>query len=124
MIQYLVERSEHEAEWLDTLARSSVPTTMIWGLRDTVSPPRVATYLWNTYLMTKPGANDLWFLPSANHYLQHDDPVGLVDVVTRVLTGDIPDAPGSLPGEPGASPIFVDCSRPKLRSAAEVLVGP
>ena len=30
-IQYLIERSEHEEEWLDTLARSSVPTTVTLG---------------------------------------------------------------------------------------------
>lgn len=49
-IQYLVERSEHEQEWLDALARSSIPTTLIWGLHDAVSPPRVAAFIWDHYL--------------------------------------------------------------------------
>ena len=49
-IQYLVQRSDHETEWLDILARSSIPTTLVWGLDDTVSPLRVASYVWLTYL--------------------------------------------------------------------------
>jgi len=122
-IQYLVERSEHEEEWLEALSRSAIPTTLIWGLHDTVSPPRVVTYIWNTYLATKAGANELWFLPGANHYLQHDDPQGFADVVTRALTGNSPEAPSALSDEPGA-PIFVDRSRPKLPSASDVLAGP
>lgn len=119
-IQYLVERSEHEAEWLEALARTSIPTTIIWGLHDTVSPPRVATYIWHEYLSTKPGVNELWFLPRANHYLQHDDPHGYADVVTRALTGGSPDEPGALSDEPEA-PILVDRSRSMLRTAADVL---
>jgi pimeloyl-ACP methyl ester carboxylesterase len=119
-IQYLVERSEHEEEWLEGLARSSIPTTVIWGLHDTVSPPRVATHIWNAYLASKPGNNELWFIPGANHYLQHDDPHAFADVVTRTLSGSSPEAPGALSHEPGAA-ILVDRSRPKLPSAAEVL---
>ena len=60
----------------------------------------VANYIWNTYLSTKAGANELWFLPNANHYLQHDDPEGFVDVVTRALTGNSPEAPGALSTNP------------------------
>jgi pimeloyl-ACP methyl ester carboxylesterase len=121
-IQYLVERSEHEAEWLEALARTSIPTTLIWGLHDTVSPPRVATHISHQYLSTKPGTNELWFLPAANHYLQHDDPDGFVEVVRRVLAGRSPDEPGALSVEPEA-PILVDRSRSELRSAADVLAG-
>ena len=46
-IQYLVERSEGEQEWLTALARAPFPVTVIWGLYDTVSPPRVASYVWD-----------------------------------------------------------------------------
>jgi pimeloyl-ACP methyl ester carboxylesterase len=119
-IQYLVERSEREVEWLDALARTSIPTTVVWGLHDTVSPPRVATYVWHEHLSTKPGDNELWFLPSANHYLQHDDPNGFVEVVSRVLTRSSPDEPGALFAQPD-SPILVDRSRSELRTAADVL---
>jgi pimeloyl-ACP methyl ester carboxylesterase len=122
-IQYLVERSEHEEVWLDALAATEVPTTVIWGLHDTVSPPRVAAYVWNRWLSTKPGDNSLWFLPGANHYLQHDDPEGFVEIVTAALGRALPDAPGAL-ADPAAAPILVDRSRPGLRSAKDVLAGP
>jgi pimeloyl-ACP methyl ester carboxylesterase len=119
-IQYLVERAEHEREWLGALSATAVPTTIVWGLRDTVSPPRVATHIWHTHLATKAGSNELWFLPYANHYLQHDDPEGFVEVLTRVLHGTSPEAPGALTAEPGA-PVLVDRSRRDLRSAVDVL---
>src|SRR5262249_10821498 len=119
-IQYLVERSEHETEWLEALATTSIPTTVVWGLHDTVSPPPVPPYIWQEHLSTKPGVNELWFLPAANHYLQHDDPHGFVDVVTRALSGLSPDEPGALSDRPEA-PILVDRSRSGLRSAADVL---
>ncbi|HEX4821292.1 MAG TPA: alpha/beta hydrolase [Acidimicrobiales bacterium] len=122
-IQYLVERSQHEEEWLEALARSSVPTTLIWGLHDTVSPPRVATHVWNAHLARKPGLNELWFLPHANHYLQEDDSEGFAEIVTRVLDGRSPEAPGALTDDPRA-PILVDRSRSRLPSAMDVLVDP
>ena len=46
-IQYLVERSQDEDAWLQALAAMDVPTTFIWGLYDTVSPPRVISYVWD-----------------------------------------------------------------------------
>lgn len=119
-IQYLVERSEHEEAWLRSLARSEVPTTVVWGLHDTVSPPRVASHVWHSFLATKPGTNELWYLPAANHYLQEDDPSGFVEVVRRALHRASPDTPGALSSEPG-SPILVDRSRARLDTAAEVL---
>jgi pimeloyl-ACP methyl ester carboxylesterase len=121
-IQYLVERSENEGEWLDALAGSSVPTSLVWGIYDTVSPPRVAAYIWNTYLSAKPGANEFWLLPLANHYLQHDQPKEFAEVVAAALARAIPDAPGPLSDAPGA-PLLVDTSRAELPSAKEVLAG-
>jgi pimeloyl-ACP methyl ester carboxylesterase len=122
-IQYLVERSEREEDWLEALARSDVPTTVIWGLYDVVSPLRVAAYVWNAYLAAEPGANELWLLLRANHYLQHDQPREFAEVVSRALSGSSPDAPGPLSAEPDA-PILVDRSRAKLPSAKDVLAGP
>lgn len=119
-IQYLVERSEHEQEWLEDLARSSVPTTLVWGLYDVVSPLRVAAHVWNTYLATKPGDNEFWLLPRANHYLQHDQSQEFVEVVAAALSKRSPEAPGPLSTAPGA-PILVDRSRAKLPSAKQVL---
>jgi pimeloyl-ACP methyl ester carboxylesterase len=122
-IQYLVERSEHETEWLDVLAASPVPTTLVWGLYDTVSPLRVASYVWQTYLARKPGDNRFWVLPRANHYLQHDQPGPFVAVVDATLSGsDAVPAPGPLSDEPGAA-LFVDRSAPHLRTAADAFAG-
>ena len=119
-IQYLVERSENEQQWLAALAQWSVPVTTVWGLRDTVSPPRVASYIWNEYLMLKPGSNRLYFIPDANHYLQADRPDAFVQVLLHALepAGDQP--PGALGPEQGA-PVLVDTSRASLPAAADVL---
>lgn len=119
-IQYLVERSHNERGWLEALARSSLPTTLVWGLYDTVAPLRVAAHIWNAYLATKPGENEFWLLPRANHYLQHDQPREFADVVSGVLSKRSPQSPGPL-SEADAAPILVDRSRPKLPSAEEVL---
>src|SRR5262249_41921837 len=122
-IQYLVERSENEEEWLEALARSELPTTVIWGLYDVVSPPRGAAHVWDAYLATKPGANELWLLPGANHYLQHDQPAEFAAVLSRSLSGRSPEAPGPISEEPDA-PVLVDRSRDQLPSAKDVLSGP
>jgi pimeloyl-ACP methyl ester carboxylesterase len=122
-IQYLVERSENEAGWLEALAGSAVPTTMVWGLYDTVSPPRVAQHIWSTYLERKPGENSFWLLPLANHYLQHDQPHELAEVLSAALTGRRPQEPGPLSDALGA-PLLVDRSRTHLPTAKEVLSAP
>ena len=112
-IQYLVQRAEHETEWLDVLARSSVPTTLVWGLYDTISPLRVANHVWLNYLVHKPGDNTFWVLPRANHYLQHDQPDAFAAVVAAVNSPTAADLePGPLSDEPGAA-LFVDRSRPR-----------
>ncbi len=121
-IQYLVERSENEREWLEALARSPVSTTLVWGLYDEVSPLRVAAYVWNTYLSTKPGDNEFWLLPRANHYLQEDQPQEFAEVVSTALAKRSPGTPGPLSTKQGA-PILLDHSRPKLPEAKEVLAG-
>jgi pimeloyl-ACP methyl ester carboxylesterase len=119
-IQYLVERSENERDWLESLAASSVPTTLAWGLYDTVSPLRAAAYIWDTYLSAKPGRNEFWLLPLANHYLQHDQPAELVEVITAALSQSSPELPGPAHDRPGAA-ILLDRSRKQLPSAKEVL---
>ncbi|HEY1737422.1 MAG TPA: alpha/beta hydrolase, partial [Acidimicrobiia bacterium] len=118
-IQYLVERSQNEAAWLERLAVSSMPTTIVWGLDDTVSPPRVAAHVWDRFLMTKPGRNALYFLPGANHYLQVDRPDAFVATVLHALDASA-EAPGPISAEPGA-PLLVDLSRAELPTAAAVL---
>jgi pimeloyl-ACP methyl ester carboxylesterase len=119
-IQYLVERSEHEQEWLEGLARSPIPMTLVWGLLDVVSPLRVAAYVWDNFLATKPADNEFWLLPSANHYLQNDQPQEFAEILLTSMSERSPEAPGPLSAAPGA-PILVDRSRPKLPSAKDVL---
>lgn len=119
-IQYLVERSADEDRWLAALAATDLPTTVIWGLNDTVSPPRVASFVWNQYLMLKPGRNRLYFIPDANHYLQNDRPAALVDTVLDAIAANADQAPGAIGDGPGA-PLLVDRSRERIPAAADVL---
>ena len=119
-IHYLVERSKDEQRWLTALAEAPFPVTVIWGLYDTVSPPRVASYVWNQYLMLKPGANRLYFIPDANHYLQVDRPDAFVKVLLNTLEPAADQGPGALEAELGA-PLLVDSSRERLPAAADVL---
>jgi pimeloyl-ACP methyl ester carboxylesterase len=122
-IQYLVERAEHETTWLEALAASDVPTTFVWGLHDTVSPPRVVSHVWDRYVRTKPGRNALYFVPEANHYLQNDRPDELVAAVVHALEG-APDAqPGPIAARPEAA-LLVDRSRSGMPSALDVLQHP
>jgi pimeloyl-ACP methyl ester carboxylesterase len=119
-IQYLVERAENEQQWLDRLATLPIKTTLIWGLCDTVAPLRVAAHVWDNYLVDKPGANEFWVLPRANHYVQNDQPREFVQALTTTLSNTSPAAPGPVSDEVGA-PVFVDRSRSQLPSASDVL---
>jgi pimeloyl-ACP methyl ester carboxylesterase len=119
-IQYLAERADHERDWLELLAATDVPTTMIWGLLDTISPLRVATLVWNEFLMHKPGRNRFYLVPGANHYLQVDQPdsVAIALLHAEDLHSDL--TPGPIGSDDG-SPILVDWSRPRLPKPYEVL---
>ena len=119
-IQYLVERSKDEQTWLTALAAAPFPVTMIWGLYDTVSPPRVASYVWNEYLMLGAAGHRLYFIPDANHYLQVDRPDAFVKVLLHTLEPTADQGPGALEPELGA-PLLVDSSRERLPAAADVL---
>ena len=119
-IQYLVERSEHEESWLKALAAMDIPTTFIWGVYDTVSPPRVINYVWNNYMMTKPGPNALYFVPDANHYVQNDQPAALVETILHALDAPPDSPPGAIAARLG-SPLLVDRSRSEIPRAADLL---
>ncbi len=121
-IQYLVERSADEEQWLSALATSIIPTTVVWGIGDTVAPVRAAAHVWNAHLMFKPGRNRLYFVAEANHYVQNDQPAAFVDAVLHALDPASDAAPGAIAAAPGA-PVLVDCSRERMPSAAEVLRG-
>jgi pimeloyl-ACP methyl ester carboxylesterase len=122
-IQYLVERSQDEDAWLKALAALDVPTTFIWGVYDTVSPPRVISYVWNEYMMKKPGRNALYFIPDANHYLQNDQPAALVEAFLHALDAPEDSPPGAIAPRLGA-PLLVDRSRSKLPEASDLLKHP
>jgi pimeloyl-ACP methyl ester carboxylesterase len=119
-IQYLIERARDEQAWLAELSQAQFPVTMVWGLCDTVAPPRVASYVWNEYLMRKPGGNRLYFVPDANHYLQVDRPDAFVQVLDHALQASDGQQPGPLDAE-SAAPILVDRSRARLPTAADLL---
>src|SRR5215469_7460761 len=119
-IKYLFERSRDELAWLRVLAEASFPVTIIWGVYDTVSPPRVAMYVWNEYLMLRPGANRLYFIPDANHYVQADRPDAFVKVLLHTLEARDDQRPRALESEPGA-PLLVDSSRARMPVAADLL---
>ena len=116
-IQYLVERSQNERGWLDALAASALPTTLVWGLYDTVSPLRVAAHVWDAFLAQKPGANEFWLLPRANHYLQNDQPQEFVEVIEQLAVGEPPRARGAQRRPRGAAvhrPLpHASCPRPR-----------
>jgi pimeloyl-ACP methyl ester carboxylesterase len=122
-IQYLVERAQDEDSWLRALAALDVPTTFIWGVYDTVSPPRVVSYVWNEFMMRKPGRNALYFIPDANHYLQNDQPGALVETLLHALEASADSPPGAIASRPG-SPLLVDRSRSELPRAADLLPRP
>ncbi len=119
-IQYLVERSADETAWLRALAATELPTTVIWGIYDTVSPVRVAGYVWHEHLMFKAGRNALYLIPAANHYVQNDRPDAFVHALLHALDSPDDAAPGAL-GQALDSPVLVDRSRAQLPDAAELI---
>jgi pimeloyl-ACP methyl ester carboxylesterase len=119
-IQYLLERARHEREWLEALAQTDIATTVLWGANDTVSPPRVANYIWHEFVMMKPGRNRFYLLPEANHYLQVDRPEAVVAALVHALDASSSPSPGTISAERGAA-LLIDSSRPRLPAATEVL---
>ncbi len=119
-IQYLVERSKDEQAWLRALAATSLPTTVVWGVYDTVAPLRVALHVWHEHLVSKPGRNALYLIPGANHYLQNDRPAAFVQTVLHALDSPEDTAPGGLDGSLDA-PVLVDRSRTALPDAAQLI---
>lgn len=118
-IQYLVERSQNEQIWLERLTEAPFPVSLIWGLYDTVSPPRVATYVWNNYLMLRRGGGKMYFIPDANHYSQVDRPDAYAKVLRHALDPS-QQAPGPTEFELH-SPLLVDSSRERLSASADLL---
>ncbi len=119
-IQYLVERSTDEGAWLRALSSTDLPTTVVWGVYDTIAPVRVASYVWHQHLMFKPGRNAFYLVPGANHYVQNDRPDAFVQCVLHALESPEDAVPGALDATPDA-PVLVDRSRAELPDAAELI---
>ena len=118
-IQYLVERSQNEESWLTMLTQAPFPVSVIWGVYDTVSPPRVATYVWNNYLMLRRGGGRFYLVPDASHYLQVDRPDAFAHLVLHALD-PTDQAPGPTDFELH-SPLLVDIARERLSAASDLI---
>lgn len=101
-IQYLNERKEMEVTYLQVLARSVVPVTLIWGVHDMIAPVRVAGYVWDTALKSRKAAAAYWIVPCGNHYLQQDQPSAIAGIIRAADR----DAPFNLNGE-SCAPVLV-----------------
>ena len=88
--KYLLERAVNEYRWLDVLRESPIPTALIWGLRDTVNPPRIGNHIWYNYLDKRAVESSYWLLPTANHYPQRDEPEEMAGIVRACLEVGIP----------------------------------
>jgi len=121
-IQYLVERAENETDWLEALSAIDTPTSVIWGMNDPVSPPRVALHAWDDFLMFKPGRNRIYLVPDANHYLQNDRPDALTAALAHTLDQESDASPGPITQEAGA-PVLIDSSRERMPNGTDVLRG-
>lgn len=90
IIKYLNERTENEVAWLETLERSAIPTTIIWGELDAIAPVAVPDYVWTGYLENREAPAAYWSIPCVDHYLQVDDPGLLADILRATLAEDPP----------------------------------
>jgi pimeloyl-ACP methyl ester carboxylesterase len=85
IIEYLNERHDHENDWLQALSHSDIPTTIIWGEQDTVSPVAVPDDVWANTLADRAALASYWRIPCAHHYLQVDQPELIVQVFCTSL---------------------------------------
>jgi pimeloyl-ACP methyl ester carboxylesterase len=93
IIKYLNERTENEVVWLETLERSDIPTTLIWGELDSIAPVAVPDHAWTNYLKDRETPAAYWRIPCADHYLQVDQPALITDIVRAVVGDDqVPSA--------------------------------
>lgn len=88
IIKYLNDRSENEVAWLETLGRSDIPTTLIWGELDEIAPLEVPDHVWTKYLEGRETPAAYWRIPCADHYLQVDTPELIVDIIRTTLAED------------------------------------
>jgi len=85
IIQYLDERKANEVTWLESLGRSDIPTTLVWGELDAIAPTAVPDFVWENYLQARVVPAFYWRIPCANHYLQVDQPGMLAEIIRATL---------------------------------------
>ena len=105
-IQYLNERKKMEVSFLETLAKSTIPVAILWGVHDMVAPVRVADYVWKTALEGSKAPGAYWLMPCGNHYVQHDQPEAIARVMRLTLGKGVPGAPYNA-GTDGCAPVLV-----------------
>jgi hypothetical protein len=88
--KYLLERAKNEYRWLANLQQSPVPTALVWGLLDTVAPPRVANYVWSKCLSDRKAESSFWLLPAAGHTPHVEQPDRVAEIVLACLNGRVP----------------------------------
>ena len=116
-----MERSKEEQKWLEAIAKAEFPVTLVWGVGDTVSPLRVANYVWREYLMQRPSRNRLYYIPDANHYSQVDRPDAYAQAVLDAFDADPDQLLGFLGENRPAAPLLVDVTREHIPVAADLL---
>jgi len=84
-IKYLDERRQHEVTWLETLSKSTVPATLIWGEKDPVAVTAIADHVWENYLRHRAASASYWRVPCAGHYPQNDQPELVAQLVRRAM---------------------------------------
>jgi pimeloyl-ACP methyl ester carboxylesterase len=96
IIEYLNERSENEVGWLESLAKSEIPTTLIWGELDAIAPVAVPDHVWTNYLQDRETPAAYWRIPCADHYLQVDEPELIANIMRTTLEED--EGPAEMDG--------------------------
>jgi pimeloyl-ACP methyl ester carboxylesterase len=89
IIEYLNERKANEVAWLETLGRSDIPTTIIWGELDQIAPLAVADHVWMNYLRERETPATYWRIPCADHYLQVDTSDLMANILRTTIAEDV-----------------------------------
>ena len=87
-LRYLQDRRKLEKTWLQTLSRSEIPATLIWGERDPIAKTEIADFVWENYLQNRDAAASYWRLPCASHYPQNDQPKIIAQLVRQSLSAE------------------------------------
>jgi pimeloyl-ACP methyl ester carboxylesterase len=89
-LRYLHNRDKLEKMWLQTLSRSEIPATLIWGEQDPIAKTEIADFVWKNHLRNRTASASYWRLPCASHYPQNDQPIVIAQLVRRSLSEETP----------------------------------